>query len=299
MSSTENSNNQAYAELLKNYWDEAPGKASDRELGNLEVLQGYRGQASKLDQSAITLSFVANEGLLLGGNFLAHGLKEQAWREFDKAQARAYLAYKIYWLAAWVPSAYSAPIFGFAQMCAFFSLAMARSDAEQATWYAQQIYNLRRGGLADQSCSAVEYVELHVAMAIAWLQREWPQKKDISNNLGPYAGLFMNETAAQKDCINVCADYHLNISIGLTEANGHPYTSRHVGHIAYELIGWAALKRRIDGLQLSGTSHPMAASYLFDLSPQEDFCDAILDDVEGLAKSIYADDWDAPATIFD
>lgn len=288
----------AYAELLKIYWQEAPGQASIRLRSSLERLSDFATEG-RLDQIAVTLASVASEGLLLGGNFLAGGFLENAWAELDKAQKRAYVAYRIYWLEAWMPSAYASPIFGYAQLCAFFSLAMARSEFSQATWYAQQIYNLRRGGLADDSCEATEYVEFYWELAIAWLNRRWPQQSELSDHLGPYLGLLDGSTLLQHDSLVQCASYHLNIAANADSLIEHPYASRYVGHVCYELMGWLALKKYIDGDFSPVSGHPMLVAGVLSPVAQKDCPDPLLIHIEQRAVKQYGDEWDLPARSFD
>lgn len=293
-----NSHEHAYAELLKIYWQEAPGQASIRLRSSLERLHDF-AKEGRLDQIAVTLSSVASEGLLLGGNFLAGGFLENAWAEFDKAQKRAYIAHKIYWQEVWVPSAYASPIFGYSQLCAFFSLAMARSEFSQATWYAQQVYNLKRGGLADDSCEATEYVEFYWELAIAWLNRRWPQQSELSDELGPYRSLLGSSTLLQHDYLVQCADYHLNIAANAGSLSDHPYASRYVGHVCYELMGWLALKRYVQGEFIPESGHPMLMSGILFPVPQKDFTDPLLSQIEQRAIEQYGDEWYLPVRSFD
>ncbi|MFT3858177.1 MAG: hypothetical protein QM742_11995 [Aquabacterium sp.] len=287
---------EAYRVLLDAYWQQSPGTL--RDVSNLEALHAYLADVETLDNAAVALGFLAQDELLLAGNLLARG-DRQAWEWLDRAQAHAYLGYKYLGEAAWLPSRYTGPIFGFGTFCAFFSLALARGSEAKCKWYAQQLYNLKRGGLADWSCEAVEYVDFYFELAVAVMNDEWPEVSYLSEDMGPYKDLFMHpeNLTRQMKALLTCADHHLDLSAISAPRNdaeaAHPFRSA-VGHVAFELWGWLAMRKRLDAatMDAGAVPHLMLLPEFFKPSPpQQTVTDDITLQFDENARARFGGAW--------
>jgi hypothetical protein len=293
-----NSEEDAYKSLLSDYWNVAPGRLPAIHEENFRSVQTYLKQEDASSNAAVAIGFAASDELLLAGNLLADGQVDDGWAWMDRSQAYAHWQYEIDTVSVWVPSVYSRAIFGFHDFCAYFALALARGNESSVRWYAQQLYNLCRGGVADDSCAAREYVNLHWEMAIAVLRGRWSKEEDLSPDLGVYRDLFLSVGDRQKqtEAVVACARYHLDLAAYTAPKNdeqaAHPYRTRSVGHIAYELLGWSALHKRLSGeCDLEG-SHPMLFAGLLNPPPQRAYSDDLLAGLQMKALKQYGEGWD-------
>lgn len=298
MNSSQAAIENAYRTLMDAYWQESPGCIREAAAPNLEALHHYLASIDTLDNASVALVFLAQDELLLAGNLLARG-DNQAWPSFDKAQAHAYLAYKHLAQTAWIPSKYTSPIFGFPTFCTFFSLALVRGSNASLKWYAQQLYNLKRGGLADWSCDAVEYVDFYFELAVAVMNDEWPDTAYLSDEMGLYKNLFKHSETieAHIETLQACADRHLSLASTTAPRNAqeeaHPFRSI-VGNVAYELWGWLALQRRLDtaAIENAAPQHPMLLPAFFKAPPpQKIWIDEITTIFNANASKLMAQAW--------
>jgi hypothetical protein len=294
-----------YRALLEAYWGEAPGVPGDRYEATLKAALEFAVDADRIDSAAVSLGFLASEELLLAGNLLARDDADAGWGWMNRAQAHAYLAHRVLCVDVWLPSQYSKQIFDVENLCAYFALSLARGSDSQLRWYAQQIYNLRRGGLADASCRAVEYVDFYWEMAIAVLVGSWPARDVLSADLGVYSELFraVGDTERSGQALSACATYHLELAASRAPKNdveaAHPYRSRCLGHIAYELMGWLALHKRIQSPLQVDVTHPMLLAPLLNPPPQQLFEDEILTQVRRNADTKFGVAWSMDAKNYD
>ncbi len=288
---------EAYQKLLDLYWPEGPGDVGKRFRHMEGGVNESLGDPERTDSVAVGLLFMASEELLVAGNLIAKGRATDGWAWMDRAQARAYWAHQVHSHVVWVPSAYTQNIFDVGTFCGFFSLALARGSEQQVLWYAQQFYNMCRGGVADASCKASEYVDFYWELAIAVIKKEWPSEADLSDDMGVYRDLFLSvsDTVKLQDALLVCAAHHLDLAFYTAPKNddeaAHPFRTRFVGHIAYELMGWLALYKRLNGSLPLTASHPMLLADLLNPPAQQPYTDDLIEKLCAHASIQFGQDW--------
>jgi hypothetical protein len=287
---------QAYQDLLALYWKQAPGGTGTLYEESRARLEDYLRDSEKVANASVAMGFMAYDEMLVGGNLIARNQSTEGWAWMDKAQTRAYSGLLVTSHSVWMPSAYTRAIFDFHGFCAFFSLALARGTEQQVLWYAQQIYNLRRGGLADESCEATEYLDFYWEMAIAVLINAWPSEADLSPDIGAYRDLFLcvaDENKVQ-DALLRCAQYHLQIATTApkNEKEGdHPFRGMYVGALAYELMGWIGLYKRLHGPLELKVAHPMLLPALLNAPAQQPYSDSFIEQLRANATVKYGPGW--------
>jgi len=288
---------EAYQSLLDLLWKERPGELGHRYRLNETAVIDFLQDLEKTGNASVGLGFMACDVLLVAGNLIAKGNTVEGWAWMDKAQAHAYWAYQVASHDTWMPSQYSSQIFSVQNFCTFFALALARGNEQQVLWYAQQLYNLRRGGVADASCGALEYLNLYWEMAIAVLNKDWPREEELSSDMGVYRDLFLSVGDPRKvqAALLVCAAYHLDLAAHTAPKNdketNHPFRTLFVGHMAYELMGWLALHKRISGALPLTVSHPMLLPALLSAPPQKPYTDDVSEKLRANACVQFGDDW--------
>lgn len=293
-----------YMITLQTFWAYAPGSSSPEQASSEQMLRPYLNNPDKIFNVAIALGFVADEELLLAGNLLARGEISRAWEWMDRAQAHAALTYAIYDLEVWRPSQYTRQIFSIVYFCTHFALALARGTESSIRWYAQQVYNLIQGGLADNCCSATEYVDFYFDIAVTILHGEWRPADRLEERAEIYRNLFLSvgDEGAVREALRACAQYHLQVTSTSADSDDesvHPFRSRAIGHIAYELLAWIALYKRFYGpLQWEGL-HPMLLNCFMNPEPQRSFSDSMIEQLTLSADAALGVGWQnsAPPSI--
>lgn len=290
------SEKKAYDKVLEDSWVNAPGVPSTAQASIEQMLAPDLNNPGRISNVAVGLGFIADEELLLASNLFAKGEFPSAWNSFDKAQAYAHLSYQILDKVVWHPSRYSRQIFNFEYLCTYFSLALARGKEVDIRWYAQQVYNIIQGGLADDCCSATQYVDLYFDLAITVLHNEWRPLNRLEERTGIYRDLFLSVGSAEsiKVALFECARFHLNVSSSASVTDGdtvHPYKVRAIGHVAYELMGWMALYKRFFGDLEQVRVHPMLLPGFWEVKAQKPYRDTTIDQTLLSAEAAFGPAW--------
>lgn len=287
----------AYERILNLYWIEGPGDVGKGYKTCETQLLNYLTSPEKTDNAAVAQLFMASDELLVAGNLIAKKRLAEGWAWMDKAQARAYWSYQAYSHTSWSPSGYSRFVFDLTNFCAFFSLALARGNEQQIVWYAQQLYNLRRGGVAGLCCKALDYLDFYWETAIAVLNNAWPSADELSENMGIYRDLFLaaGDGNIIQDALVACARYHLDLAAFTPPKNeeqaDHPFRTLYIGHIAYELMAWLALHKRFFGPLIVPIRHPMFLAELVNPPSQQPYTDKLIEKFRMNANVHFGGNW--------
>lgn len=188
-------------------------------------------------------------------------------------------------------------VFNFANFCSRFAIVLARGSEDQIQWYAQQVYNLVQGGLADECCDATEFVDLYFDMAVTVLRNKWRTADELEDRMAIYRDLFMSagNNAAVGQALVACASYHLQLAAYVAPKNdeeaSHPFRGRSISHIAYELMGWIALCKRFHGALNLAPSHPMLMPAIVRPPASTGYSDRTLERLYANSKIQFGSSW--------
>jgi hypothetical protein len=291
------SEQKAYEALLSAFWEDAPGELTGARRSSEEVLKKYENEPEKISNASIALGFLADNELLLAGNLIACNRAAEGWEWMDKSLAHAHFMYRVADLSVWRPSRYSEMIFNFEYLCSRFAVVLARGTEDEIQWYAQQVYNLVQGGLADTCCAATEYVDLYFDIAVSVLRNEWRHEEALADRMDIYRDLFrsVGDEERVRQAVLACARYHLDLAAYTAPKNddeeSHPFRLRCISHIAYELMAWHALYKRFYGALNIKIEHPMWPSAFVDPPKRQPYSDPALAHFNAQAEGVFGQSW--------
>jgi hypothetical protein len=296
-SKTYESEQQAYRALADAFWEDAPAVLPDLNASSAALIRQGADDPAYIVLAAGALGTLGENELLLAGNLIAHGEDYAGWEWMDKCLAHSYFHDQVMDYHVWRPSQYSKQIFNFEYFCSRFSLVIARGSEEQIQRYAQQVYNLIQGGLADACCAATEYVDVYFDMAVCVLRGEWRTEDRLEDRMPIFRELFMSvgDEDRVQEALLACAKYHLDLAAYTAPKNEdeamHPFRLRCISHHAYELMGWIALYKRFYGPLRVHVTHPMLTAAITNPPPQQPYSDETLVQLYANAEIFFGQSW--------